>query len=301
MNLAPITLFVYNRLDHTCQTVEALKKNLLAPESDLFIFSDAPRNTEITQAVLQVRDYIANITGFKSVTIIERPINLGLANSIIDGVTSVVNQHGRVIVMEDDLVTSPYFLQYMNDGLNVYEKNDDVASIHGYVYPIDGLPETFFLRGADCWGWATWKNRWAMFEADGSKLLSELKRNRLINRFDFNGAYPYSKMLADQVSGKNNSWAVRWYASAFLNNKYTLYPGKSLVLNIGTDGSGTHCGETNTFSSQLSNKAVGVNAITVEDNELALFAIERFFRKQKVRYIARAQELVVNAYRKLVN
>lgn len=302
MNLAPIALFVYNRLDHTEQTVSALKRNFLAPDSDLFVFSDAPRNPEAIQAVLSVRDYIANITGFKSVTIIERPVNLGLANSIIDGVTSVAKQHGRVIVIEDDLITSPYFLQYMNDGLNVYEKNNDVASIHGYVYPIkENLPETFFLQGADCWGWATWNNRWTMFEVDGAQLLSKLKQNKLINRFDFNGTYSYSKMLADQVSGKNNSWAVRWYASAFLNNKYTLYPGKSLVLNIGNDGSGTHCGETDDFSSQLSNKAIRVNAITVEDNQQALLAIERFFRKQKGRYMTRAQELIVKAYRKLVN
>lgn len=301
MNLAPVSLFVYNRLDHTIQTIEALQKNLLAAETSLFIFSDAPKNEEKTDAVYEVRNYIKTIDGFKSVTIVERNSNYGLARSIIEGVTSIVSEYGRVIVLEDDLVTSPYFLKYMNDGLNVYDKNDDLASIHGYVYPIDGLPETFFMRGADCWGWATWKDKWAMFEPDGVKLLDELKRKNLINRFDFNGTYSYSKMLADQISGKNNSWAIRWYASAFLNNKYTLYPGKSLILNIGNDGSGTHCGETSAFTSELSNKAIEVTLIPVEDNQQVLLAIERYFRKQKGGFMARFLQLVNKEYRKIIS
>jgi Glycosyl transferase family 2 len=296
MNLAPIALFVYNRLTHTHRTVDALLKNILASQSDLIIFSDAAKSELQAKAVREVREYIYQIDSFKSVTIVERPINLGLANSIIDGVTSVANQYGRVIVIEDDLVTSPYFLQYMNDGLNVYEKNEEVASVHGYIYPIDSLPETFFLRGADCWGWATWKNRWSMFEQDGAKLLDELKRRNLTKRFDFNGTYTYSQMLADQVTGKNNSWAVRWHASAFLKNRYTLYPGKSLVLNIGNDGSGTHCGETSGFSSQLNNNAINVSPIAVEDNQQVLLAIECFFKKQKTGFMARFLQLVTKAY-----
>jgi hypothetical protein len=297
MSLAPIALFVYSRLTHTRQTVDALLKNTLAKQSDLIIFSDAAKSELQAKAVSEVREYIHQIDGFKSVKIVERPVNSGLANSIIDGVTSVVNQYGRVIVLEDDLVTSSYFLQYMNDGLNIYEKNEGVVSIHGYVYPIDGLPETFFLWGADCWGWATWKNRWSMFEPDGTKLLGELKRRNLTKRFDFNGAYSYSKMLADQIIGKNNSWAVRWHASAFLNNKYTLYPGKSLVLNIGNDGTGTHCGETSAFSSKLGNKAIEVAPISVEDNQQALLAIERYFKKQKGNFMSRYLQLLAKVYR----
>lgn len=299
--LAPIALFVYSRLTHTRQTIEALQKNILANQSDLIIFSDAPKTEAQVKAVREVREYIHQIDGFKSVKIIERPTNLGLACSIIDGVTSVVNQYGHVIVIEDDLVTSPHFLEYMNGGLNIYEKNEDIASIHGYIYPIDGLPETFFMRGADCWGWATWKDKWAIFESDGAKLLDELKRKNLINRFDFNGTYSYCKMLADQIAGKNNSWAVRWYASAFLNNKYTLYPGKSLILNIGNDGSGTHCGETSAFTSELSNKAIEVTLIPVEDNQQVLLAIERYFRKQKGGFMARFLQLVNKEYRKIIS
>src|SRR5690606_31084323 len=160
---------------HTQQTVEALQKNILAEESDLIIYSDAEKHQKNRGSVNDVRAYIKTIDGFNSVSIIERDKNYGLANSIIDGVTTVVEKYGKVIVLEDDLVTSPYFLQFMNDGLNIYDENKDVASIHGYVYPVNGhLPEIFFLRGADCWGWATWKDMWALFETDGAKLLNEL-------------------------------------------------------------------------------------------------------------------------------
>lgn len=296
MTYSPIALFVYNRPEHTRLSIDALKNNVLSADSDLIIFSDAAKSNAQITPVLQVRDYLKKVDGFKSISIVERESNLGLARSVIDGVTSVVNQFGRVIVLEDDLVTSPYFLQYMNDGLSLYEINDAVASIHGYVYPIDNLPETFFIRGADCWGWATWKDKWAIFEPDSAKLLSELKCGNLTKRFDYNGAYLFSKMLADQISGKNNSWAVRWHASAFLKNKYTLYPGKSLVLNIGHDGSGTHCGETDVFSSAMCNKVVRVLSIAVENNQQALLAFEYYLRKQKIGIFRRFQLLIIKAY-----
>jgi GR25 family glycosyltransferase involved in LPS biosynthesis len=299
MQVAPIALFVYNRLEHTRQTVVALQNNAFAEQSDLIIFSDASKSEIQDDSVRKVRDYIHQINGFKSVTIVERSDNFGLAKSIINGVTSVVNDYGRVIVLEDDMVTSHNFLQFMNDGLNVYEKTEAVASIHGYVYPIDDLPETFFLKGADCWGWATWKDRWSMFEPNGTKLLSELKRKGDSRRFDFNGAYLYSQMLEDQIAGKNNSWAVRWHASTFLKNKYTLYPGKSLVLNIGNDGSGTHCGETSVFSSELCNEVINVVPINVEDSQKALHAIENYFRKQKRGFLVRLMQLVAKIYGKL--
>jgi len=273
MKTAPIALFVYNRPWHTHQTVMALQNNELAKESDLIVFSDGPKiesNKEKTKSneekVKEVRNYIKNITGFKAVKIIERKQNLGLANSIISGVTEVVNQYGRIIVLEDDLVTSKYFLRFMNEALELYEKEDKVISIHGYVYPIEDLPETFFLKGADCWGWATWKRGWDIFEADGKKLLLELRKRKLLKRFDFDGAYPYTKMLKNQIKGKNNSWAIRWYASALLNDKLTLYPGKSLVNNIGADSSGTHKDHTDIFDVKLSDKSITIKKIqTLED------------------------------------
>ncbi|MDR5171219.1 glycosyltransferase [Methylobacillus flagellatus] len=282
LNLAPVALFVYNRPDHTKKTVEALKSNTLSADTDLLIFSDAAKTATQQTMVDAVRAFVRNIEGFKSITVVERKSNLGLAASIIDGVTTVVKAHGKVIVLEDDMVTSPYFLQYMNDGLTKYAATKKVASIHAYVYPIADLPETFFLRGADCWGWATWEDRWAWFEADGSKLLAQLSQRNLLKTFDFNGSYAYSNMLRDQIAGRNNSWAIRWHASVFLLNKLTLYSGKSLVTNIGHDGSGVHCGESDSYASELLNSPLILADIPLTENQQAFKNFEQFFRKNNL-------------------
>ncbi len=280
--IAPIALFVYNRAWHTQQTVEALQRNTLAEHSDLFIFSDAPKKPEATVAVQQVRAYIHQISGFKSVSIVERQTNFGLANSIIDGVTKVTSEHGRGIVLEDDMVTSQYFLTYMNDALNRYAEDERVISIHGYVYPVKvPLPEAFFLPGADCWGWATWRHGWALFNSDGQYLLDELRRRKLLRAFDFNGSYAYSTMLENQIKGTNDSWAVRWYASAFLAGKLTLYPGRSLINNIGNDDSGIHCEVTSNFDAELSKTPIDLAAVPVEPSVKGRQAFEAFFRRGK--------------------
>jgi len=273
---APIVLFVYNRPWHTQQTVEALQKNKLASESELFIYSDDAKNDDARVSVDEVRKYIDNITGFKKITVIKRDKNWGLANSIIDGVTKIVNEYGRIIVLEDDLVTSPYFLKFMNEGLTMYENEDKVASIHGYIYPIDNLPNTFFIKGADCWGWATWKRAWDVFEPNGQKILDELKSRGLEKGADFNNSYGLTQMLKDQIKGKNNSWAVRWYMSAFLKDMLTLYPGKSYVQNIGNDDSGTHCGVSDIFRVELSTSN-NINRLELVENSDSRKKIEIFF------------------------
>ena len=275
-NLAPIVLFIYNRPWHTQQTVETLQKNELANESELFIYSDAAKNEQASESVNAVREYIKTINGFKEITIILRDKNWGLANSIIDGVTKIVNEYGRIIVLEDDLVTSPYFLKFMNEGLTMYENEDKVASIHGYIYPIDNLPNTFFIKGADCWGWATWKRAWDVFEPNGQKILDELKSRGLEKGADFNNSYGLTQMLKDQIKGKNNSWAVRWYMSAFLKDMLTLYPGKSYVQNIGNDDSGTHCGVSDIFRVELSTSN-NINRLELVENSDSRKKIEIFF------------------------
>ena len=293
MNLAPIVLFVYNRPDHTKQTIEALQKNELAKDSELFIYSDAAKIETAQQKVNKVREYIKSVDGFKKITIIEREKNWGLANSIIDGVTKIVNEYGKIIVLEDDLVTSPYFLKFMNEALEMYKDESKVASIHGYVYPIDGLPETFFIRGADCWGWATWKNKWSIFERVGQKLLDELKSKNLQKEADFNGSYSYTTMLKGQICGENNSWAVRWYMSAFLRNMLTLYPGQSYVQNIGFDQQGTHCGESDIFNINLNTKFV-FNKIKVNENLEERKKIELFLKKTKPSIFQRIKSKFLN-------
>lgn len=275
-SLAPIALFVYRRAEHTKRTVEALAKNALAKESELFVFSDGFKNEDSKEKVLEVRTYLKTITGFKKVEIIEREKNMGLANSIISGVTDMVSQYGRVIVVEDDLVTSPHFLEYMNEALDLYEKEDRVISIHGWIYPVKKrLPDTFFLKGTDCWGWATWKRGWDLFEPDGKKLLAELERKNLIKEFDFEDSYNYSGMLKRQIEGKNDSWAIRWYASAFLKNKLTLYPSRSLVQNIGQDASGTHRGNSTELQTKLFTQKINLAKIEpVEDTKAKAIIIK---------------------------
>lgn len=287
MNLAPIVLFVYNRLDHTKQTVEALQKNELAQESELFIYSDAAKNEDAILKVNAVREYIKIVDGFKKVSIIEREKNWGLADSIIDGVTSIVNEYGKIIVLEDDLVTSPYFLKFMNEALDMYQDELQVASIHGYIYPIDNLPDTFFIKGADCWGWATWKDKWAIFEPSSQKLLDEVEKRGLQKEADFNNSYGYIHMLESQIKGSNNSWAIRWYFSAFLKDMLTLYPGQSYVQNIGHDIEATHCtGETNIFQVELS-KNVNLHKIDVIEHLNARKNIEKFMTSIQLSFLRR--------------
>ena len=283
MNFAPIILFVYNRKRHTEKTLRALANNYLAKESELFIFSDGARNKNDEHAVNEVRNYIKSAIGFKRVYCIYREKNFGLANNIIDGISKISREYGRVIVLEDDILTSPYFLKYMNDALEYYKDKLSVASIHGYTYPIDKkLPETFFLRGADCWGWATWERAWKHFEPNGSILLDKLIQSPDSRLFDFNGSFGFINMLKKNVAGLNNSWAIRWNASAFLANQFTLYPGLSLVQNIGNDNSGTHTKvTTNEYDVVIKLDSVKITDIPIEDSIEARKAFETFFRNRK--------------------
>jgi len=268
LNTAPIVLFVYNRLDHTEKTIQALKENQLAAESDLYIYSDAAKNPEATQSVDRVRSYIKTVSGFKNVYIRLRDTNLGVDDNVILGVTEVINQRGRVIVLEDDLVTSPYFLKYMNDALELYQYEEQVISIHGYSYAIkEKLKETFFLKGADCWGWATWKRGWDLMELDGQKLLDRFVNDRLKTEFNFDNTYPYISALEQQAAGNTKHWDIRWYASAFLLGKLTLYPGQSMVKNIGHDASGTHCGVSNLYDVELAQLPLNVKTEITPDQQ----------------------------------
>lgn len=246
MKYAPIVVFTYCRLKNTRQTIESLLANKEAGDSDLIVFSDAPKNEKVVDKVKETRKYIHSISGFKSIRIVERETNFGLAKNIMNGVTEVVNKYGRAIILEDDMTVSCYFLKYMNEGLKIYENNSKVASIHGYMYPTASntkLPETFFIKGADCWGWATWKRAWNLFTSDAKYLYEEIKNRGLIKEFEFDYTYPYYKMLKNQMNGTANSWAICWYASALLNDMYTLYPRQSMIMLNGLNGVGSTHGE----------------------------------------------------------
>ena len=293
MKYAPILLFTYNRLSHTRRCVEALLKNSLASESELFIYSDGAKDEIQQKAVEEVRQYIHTIQGFKQITITERKENWGLARSIIDGVTTQVNQYGRVIVLEDDLIVAPYFLQFMNDALETYKDEPRVGHIQACDFTQDpSLPETFLIRWTGSWGWATWDRAWKHFNPNGKELLKELIDRKLTYTFDFNGKYGYTRMLRRQIEGKNNSWAIRWNASLFLKGILSLNVGRSLVQNEGFDGSGTNCGGGGLYASQLHLHPLPVHRIdSIEENKEA--------RQAFVRYYARTNSFWAKAIRRI--
>lgn len=300
MNYAPIALFVYNRPLHTQRTVQALKQNDLALQSSLIVFSDSYKNEDDARKVFEVREYIKTLTGFKSIELVERNSNLGLANSIISGINQTFEKYDKIIVLEDDLVTSKYFLRFMNDALNFYADDDRVATVNGYIYPVKGLlPETFFLRCADCWGWATWRRAWRLFEPDGEVLLKKIGERNLIGKFNFNNEHDFYGMLESQACGKINSWAVRWYASTFLANKLSLYPAESLILNIGNDSSGTNCGSSNVYDSGLSQRRIKVEAIPVIESSVAFSKLSKFFNGLKSESLTyKFKKYILNLYKK---
>ncbi|MEO6453268.1 MAG: methyltransferase, TIGR04325 family [Ginsengibacter sp.] len=300
MNLAPIVLFVYNRPWHTKQTLKALANNYLAKQSILYVFADGAKktdNSEMRHQISETRKMIRTKKWCKEVYITEHESNLGLASNIITGVTKIIQKHGDVIVLEDDIVTSPAFLKYMNEGLNLYRDDQKVACISGYIYPVKPLPETFFLKGADCWGWATWKRIWDTFEKNGQLLLDQLHQADAVADFDYYNSYPYTQMLKDQVQGKNDSWAVRWYASSYLNNQYCLYPGKSFVKNIGLDGSGVHS-VAQKSSTLILNKGIKLSMQPVEEDILFKKKIATYLNDSasRIRTQGSAQKMLSKVY-----
>ena len=280
MQIAPIALFVYNRPRHVRYCIESLQKNFLADKSELFIFSDGAKDCGQEKNVRSVREYIRNIQGFKRLHIVEQPENKGLASNIISGVTDLVEKYGRVIVLEDDLIVSPWFLNFMNEALETYKDEENIVNVNGHLLKgKEPFPETFLLSFANSWGWGTWKRGWDLFEPDGEKLLRELEARNLTRKFDFGGAYHFTRMLREQIVGKNNSWAIRWNASIFLKGKLSLNSGRSLVTNIGFDGTGTHCDKYGLFATDLYTGQVKVEKLSLlQENKNAREMLARIYR-----------------------
>jgi hypothetical protein len=296
---APLALFAYRRPGHLARTLEALRTNPEAHETPIYVFSDGPRDPGAEEGVRQVRQLLNHVDGFASVQLVFRNENVGLARNITAGVSEVLDRHDRVVVVEDDVVVSPFFLRFMNEALSYYRDEPRVGSISGYCYPVSRrVPETFFIRGADCWGWATWRNRWKYFNPDGAALLKELQQRKLTHKFDFDGAMAFTQMLSDQFAGKNDSWAVRWHASCFLRDMLILYPGRPLAQNIGQDGSGTH-GTTSddSYDVALSRSPVVVGGIPIGENTWARAAIREFFTKSQPRARGEMNKLFQNLCR----
>jgi hypothetical protein len=301
MSLAPILLFTYNRPAHTSQTLEALLNNKLSKDSELFIFSDGYKNESDKANVQEVRKLIHSIDGFnsfKKINIIENKQNVGLAKNIIAGVTQIVNEYGKVIVLEDDLLTSPWFLTFMNEALDKFESDERIGHIHGFCYPIDNLPDAFLIKWVGSWGWATWKRSWQLFNADGNMLLKEIQERNLSREFDFNGNYPYTKMLQRQVNGVNDSWAIRWNATLFLNNLLSVNAGKSLVQNIGFDGTGIHSGKDKIHNISLYKYRLNTDIPIISENKSARKAFGSYYSKTNS-FFAKAKRRISRYLRRI--
>ena len=281
-SLAPIILFVYNRPEHVKKTISALQKNELADQSDLFIYSDGPRCEEDGPFIHEVRNFLSRIDGFGSVNVIERKNNWGLGRNIIDGVTKVVNQYGRIIVLEDDILTSRFFLRYMNTALDKYSFESRVMSVSGYTPPFQkkGLPETFFMSWPDCWGWGTWKRAWDKFERNPEKLVRENDRI-LIRKININGTAPGMwKQVLDNYYGRRYTWAIFFQATLCKENALTLYSKLSLTSNDGMDGSGYDCGHSTLFDvNSLQQCIVSDYPEKIETCPEAELALMEFYRK----------------------
>jgi hypothetical protein len=267
----PVALFVYNRPLHTKLTIDSILKNEYSKDTILYIFSDHEKiNTTTAEKknVNAVKNYIRSIQGFKEIHIIERDSNYGLSKNIITGVTQIIDKYQSVIVLEDDMVCSKGFLKYMNDALNFYHNENKVGCIHAWNYNLDYSTindETFFLLGADCWGWATWSRAWKLFENNGTLLLDKITQSNLEYIFNRRGTSNFVKMLEDQIRKKNDSWAIRWHASLLINGMFCLHPVKTLVNNIGFDGTGEHCGNETLI--QYPVEIVNVKKIEIVESE----------------------------------
>ncbi len=259
MNLAPILLFAFNRPEHTTQTLDALLRNELAAESDLFVYLDGPRNSADSELIERVYQVIEGTKGFRSIVINRKIENAGLASNIIEGVSDVISKCGRVIVIEDDMVTSPKFLRYMNDALEYYSNDKTVWHISGFTefIEIDRPNDSFLWRTMHCWGWATWEDRWLHFEKNPQELVDAFTPE-MIKRFNLDGCQNFWAQVLLNNSGKINTWAIFWYATIFKNNGLCLNPYNSYVQNIGFDGSGIHCGKDKMRQSLLPLNQYGI-------------------------------------------
>jgi hypothetical protein len=243
--LTPVVLFVYNRPQHTEKVLEALQHNDLASRTKLFIYSDGPKagdSTQNIQAIEKVRAVIRKQKWCNETEIIEQKSNLGLEKSVMFGVGQIIGRYGKVIVLEDDIIPQPSFLTYMNDALYYFQNDTRIMSICSFNFfaSAEEVPNFFFMGIADCWGWGTWKRAWDLFEPDARKLLSLIEADSSAKEFNIQDSYPYFDMLKRAADGNVQSWAVKWYGSAFVNNKLSLYPKNSAVQNIGFDGTGVN-------------------------------------------------------------
>ena len=241
MRSAAVAIFAYRRPNHLRKLLQSLSENYGVEEFQVYLFIDGPRTEVDFELIQKVALTAEGFSNQLNLHVVSSSVNLGLATSIRSNVTKLFEKYDNLIVLEDDLILSKYFLMFMSDGLRAFVEDLSIAAVSGYSYPISTLIEGgYILPGGDCWGWATWKDRWQAVNWDAVKLKEELKNSGRIKSFNLNGNYDYFGMLVDSELGLIDSWAIYWHASMFLSGKYTYYPSQTLVLNTGMDESGTH-------------------------------------------------------------
>jgi len=305
--LAPIVLFVYNRPHHTLRTLEALAQNHLASESELIVFCDGPKpnaDSNTIKAIEEVRATIKERQWCKKVIIYESNINKGLADSIVSGVTEVINNYGKIIVLEDDIVTSKGFLKYMNESLTLYENEEDIMHIGSYLPKTNRyntLPETFLSRYMSCWGWATWKASWQKANWNTEFLYEQIADPKVRYEFNLEGALDFHTQLEENLNGSIKTWAIKWFASVFLNSGLCLYPKKSLSKNIGFDGTGEHCEDKDLSVDFNFNQEIEVSQIAVKESSKGKKYLKHFYtygedasilRRAKFKYVKYRYKLI---------
>lgn len=295
---ASVALFVHARPEHTRQTLLALAANSQASATDVRVFADGPRNEAEVPLVAATRRIVESATGFRDIQLVSRSTNMGLAANIADGITMICSAHGRVIVLEDDIFTSPHFLTFMNEALDRYKDDPRVWHINGWNYPMDiqGLPPVFLWRLMHCWGWATWQDRWQHFEKAPSTLLNTWNKAD-IHRFNLDGAQDFWGQVVANHRGNMNTWAVFWYATLFQQGGLCISPAQALTANTGLDGSGSHCNASTAFRGELTEQTHWDWPESIVEHTLAIERAKNFMTQIKGSTIRRIMRSIYQGLR----
>lgn len=290
---APIVVFAYNRKEKLKRCLATIEKCKESKYSDIYIFCDGCKSVSDADAVNQVQEFALNYSKqdcFKKVVVRIQEENRGLARSVIDGVTEIVNEYGKVIVVEDDLLVSQMFLRFINEGLDYYKDDKRIGSISAFTYPLKSLKnynkDSYAILKAECWGWATWADRWNNAIWENTDFIEYLEDHKLRWRFEKLEA-GIDRLMYLQFKGGIDSWAVRWVYYLFCEGRLTVYPAKSLVNNDGFDGSGTHCesGFGSGFNDDLSGDIAEYKWEKCELNKTLAKEYARFPRRKLLLYI----------------
>lgn len=271
-----IAVFAFKRPHHLARVLQSLGHQSSPCDLPIHLFLDGPRDLDDHDAVAATRQTADSYAERLRLIIHASPVNRGLYHSLTGGISAVLAEHEQVIVLEDDVEVSTYFLDYMLAALACYDSEQAVASIHAYLPPLSfDLPDSFFLRGADCWGWATWRDRWALYRHDAAAMAAEIRCRGLARAFDLGDLMPNLRLLDERAAGRSRSWAICWHASCFLADRYTLHPGRSLARNIGLDYSGEHCVPSPSLEASLTDRPLPVHPLKVEENPAIVAAFAR--------------------------